>query len=98
MRTASIHQPSPRLLRKLAPTFRETVAQAELSLTALAREAGVAVSTIQALVNPAQQPGRIGGMQRTTAWKLANAFARHAQVSPAEAYRLLIVEVPYEAG
>ncbi|MEI6776223.1 MAG: hypothetical protein WCK70_04950 [Chloroflexales bacterium] len=77
---------------RLAPTFITTVAQAEIPIVQLAREAGVAESTIHALLNPDQHPHRKGGMHRATAWKLANAFARRAQVSPQEAYQSLIVE------
>ena len=67
---------------RLAPTFINTVAQAEIPIVQLAREAGVAESTIHALLNPDQHPHRKGGMHRTTAWKLANAFARRAQITP----------------
>ncbi len=77
---------------KLAPTFITTVAQAEIPIAQLAREADVAQSTIHALLNPSIHPHRKGGMHRTTAWKLANAFARRAQITPQEAYNALIVE------
>lgn len=77
---------------RLAPTFTDSIAKAEISLAAFAREAGMAVSTIHALLNPSQHPHRKGGMRPDTAWKLANAFARHKQISPQEAYETLIVE------
>jgi hypothetical protein len=76
----------------LSPTFRDTVARAELSLSALARAAGVAESTIFHLLNPASHPERRGGMRRDTAWKLANAFARLTGQNPDAAYRALIAE------
>jgi hypothetical protein len=37
--------------------------------------ADVSVSTIKALRNPAQQPGRVGGASRPTSWKLAESYA-----------------------
>ncbi|NTU81433.1 MAG: hypothetical protein HGA45_18975 [Chloroflexales bacterium] len=77
---------------RLAPTFTDTIAQAEISLAELAREADLSQSTIHALRNPSQHPHRKGGMQAKTAWKLANAFARRAQITPQEAYRKLIIE------
>lgn len=77
---------------RLAPRFVETVARAELSITDLAREAGVAKSTIHALLNPSQHPDRKGGMHPATAWKLANAYARRTGLSPDAAYAALLVE------
>jgi hypothetical protein len=77
---------------RLAPTFTDTIAQAEISLAAFAREAAVSETTIFHLINPASHPERRGGMRRETAWKLANAFARRKQISPQEAYNTLIVE------
>ncbi|MEI7645504.1 MAG: hypothetical protein WCF99_16130 [Chloroflexales bacterium] len=79
---------------RLAPTFRDTVARAELSVTRLARAAGVAESTIFHLINPAAHPERRGGMRRETAWKLANAFARLTGQNPDAAYVALIAETP----
>jgi hypothetical protein len=76
----------------LAPTFTDTIAQAEISLAEFAREADVAESTIHHLVNPASHPERKGGMRRETAWKLANALSRRTQLTPQEAYHKLIVE------
>lgn len=81
-----------RKMIRLAPTFTDTIAQAEISLAAFAREADVAESTIHALLNPSQHPNRKGGMRRETAWKLANALARRTQLTPQEAYSTLILE------
>lgn len=39
------------------------------------RRAGVARSTIHALINPRQHPERVGGMHPITASKLARAYA-----------------------
>ena len=78
---------------KLAPTFSDTVAQAEMSIAALAREASISEATIHQLMNPAQHPERKGGMYKQTAWKIANAFARLTQRTPHEAYQQLIIEV-----
>lgn len=83
---------------RLAPTFDAAVARAELSITELAREAGVAASTIHALRNPSQHPERKGGMHPATAWKLANAYARLAGASPDAAYAALIAEGEVEPG
>lgn len=77
---------------RLAPSFIDTIAQAEISLAEFAREADVSESTIHHLINPASHPERKGGMRRETAWKMANALARRTQLTPQEAYRALIVE------
>jgi len=82
----------PRKRLKLAPDFVETLAQAEISIAQLTRESKVSETTIYQLRNPSLHPERKGGMQRTTAWKLANAFARLTQREPKDAYALLIVE------
>ncbi|NTV65412.1 MAG: hypothetical protein HGA65_18020 [Oscillochloris sp.] len=77
---------------RLAPTFTDTIAQAEISLAEFAREATVSESTIFHLINPASHPERKGGMRRETAWKLANALSRRTKLTPQEAYNALIVE------
>ncbi len=77
---------------RLSPSFRDTVARAEITLADLARAAGVAESTVFHLLNPAAHPERRGGMRRDTAWKLANAFARLTGQDPEAAYAALIAE------
>lgn len=84
----------PRTRLKLAPDFAETLAQAEISIAQLTRESKVSETTIYHLRNPSLHPERKGGMQRTTAWKLANAFARLTQREPQTAYEMLIIEEP----
>lgn len=81
-----------RTLIRLAPTFAATIAKAEISLLEFAREADLSESTIYQLLSPERHPQRRGGMQRQTAWKLANALSRKTQLTPEEAYRVLIVE------
>lgn len=76
----------------LTSRFPDLVAQAGLSQRAFARRAGVSFSTIMGLCHPALHPGRRGGMQRKTAWMLANAYADVAHISPEAAFSLLISE------
>jgi hypothetical protein len=78
----------------LAPDFADTIARDEIAIIDLARAAEVAESTIYHLIKPNSHPDRRGGMRRTTAWKLANAFARLTNREPHEAYARLIVEEP----
>jgi hypothetical protein len=83
--------PTRKIIR-LAPTFTDTIAQAEISLSAFAREAAVSETTIFHLINPSSHPERKGGMRRETAWKLANALSRRTKLTPQEAYNALIIE------
>ena len=66
--------------------------QAGLSQRAFARRAGVSFSTIMGLVHPELHPGRRGGMQRRTAWLIAQAYATIAGIESEAAFQLLIVE------
>jgi hypothetical protein len=77
---------------ELTPQFPDLVARAGLSLRAFARRAGVGFSTIMGLLHPELHPGRRGGMQRRTAWLLANAYAATVGIAPEAAFQLLIVE------
>lgn len=85
------YQPKQRL--RLVEDFTERVARAGLSLRAFAASADVSYSTIQAAINPSQQPNRNphGGMYARTAWKLANAYAAAARLTPDAAYDAIIV-------
>jgi transcriptional regulator with XRE-family HTH domain len=84
----------PRL--HLTQRFPDLIAQAGLSQRAFARRAGVSFSTIMGLMHPELHPGRRGGMQRRTAWLLAQAYAAVVQIDRDDAFRLLIVEDPAE--
>jgi len=76
----------------LSERFPDLVARAGLSQRAFARESGVSFSTIMGLLHPELHPGRRGGMQRRTAWRLAQAYATIARIEPEAAFQLLIVE------
>lgn len=80
----------PRL--HLTQRFPDLIAQAGLSQRAFARRAGVSFSTIMGLLHPELHPGRRGGMQRRTAWLIAQAYASIAGIESEAAFRLLIVE------
>ena len=85
---------SPRL--HLSARFPDLVARAGYSQRAFARQSGVSFSTIMGLLHPELHPGRRGGMQRRTAWRLAQAYAAVAQIEPEAAFGLLIIERPTE--
>ena len=77
---------------KIAPGFEREIAKVGLSKAELAREAQIGLSTLHAIINPATQPNRVGGVRPNTAWKLARAFAAHAGVSQDDAFARLFVE------
>lgn len=77
---------------QLRPDFPDVIARAGRAQHAFARRAGVSVSTIMGLVHPEIHPGRRGGMQRRTAWLLANAYAELVGVEPEDAFKTFIVE------
>jgi len=80
----------------LSERFPDLVARAGYSQRAFARQSGVSFSTIMGLLHPELHPGRRGGMQRRTAWRLAQAYAAVAQIEPEAAFGLLIIERPTE--
>jgi hypothetical protein len=84
----------PRL--HLSERFPDLIARTGYSQRAFARTAGVSHSTIMGLLHPELHPGRRGGMQRRTAWRIAQAYATIARIEPEAAFRLLIVEAPVE--
>lgn len=86
----------PRL--QLSKRFPDLVAQAGYSQRAFARESGVSFSTIMGLLHPELHPGRRGGMQRRTAWRIAQAYAAIAQIESDAAFQLLIIERPAESS
>jgi len=81
---------SPRL--QLSARFPDLIAQAGFSQRAFARRAGVSFSTIMGLLHPELHPGRRGGMQRRTAWLIAQAYGEVTGIEAERAFRLLIVE------
>ena len=84
----------PRL--HLTDRFSDLIAQAGISQRVFARRAGISFSTIMGLLHPELHPGRRGGMQRRTAWMLAQAYAELVHIDADTAFRLLIVERPEE--
>src|SRR6266487_6588170 len=82
---------------QLTARFPDLIARAGLSQRAFARRAGISFSTIMGLLHPELHPGRRGGMQRRTAWMLAQAYAELAHIDADAAFRLLIVERPEES-
>lgn len=84
----------PRTRLRLAENFDTLVARAGLSKRELAKRSGVSYATIKALENPTQHPHRKGGMHPTTAWKLAETYAKVAEVDAETAFERLIVKEP----
>jgi hypothetical protein len=80
----------PRL--HLTDRFPDLVARAGLSQRAFARRSGISFSTIMGLLHPELHPGRRGGMQRRTAWMLAQAYGELVHIDADAAFQLLIVE------
>jgi hypothetical protein len=74
---------------KPRPDFDTTLDRAGVSKAALARAAGKSDQTIHAMLNPASQSSRRGGVRRTTAEDLAKAFAELTGCSAEEAMRRL---------
>jgi len=78
----------------LSDRFPDLVARTGYSQRAFARQSGVSFSTIMGLLHPELHPGRRGGMQRRTAWRIAQAYAAIARIEPEAAFHLLVVERP----
>jgi hypothetical protein len=84
---------------KLRADAPDLIARAGVTMKDFAAQAGIAAGTLHALVNPAQQTKRTrGGMHRTTAWKIAHAYAAAAGISEDAAYRAIIIEEPIDAA
>lgn len=77
----------------LSENFEDVIARYEIGSNEMARLADISLGTLYGLKNPDTQPNRIGGMHRTTAWKLVNAFAEHTGIHPDAAWDMLLVEV-----
>lgn len=83
----------PHKVYKIHPDAPDLIARAGLTMKAFAERAGIAESTLHALLNPEQHPNRTrGGMHRTTAWKIARAYAGVTGRPEDEAYGTIIVE------
>lgn len=76
----------------LRANFADTIAKAGFSITEFAAAAGLERTTIHHLLNPSVHPERKGGMQRTTAWKIAHAYAARVQIRAEDAYAALLTE------
>ena len=77
---------------RLSPHFPDLVARAGLSQRAFAQQARVSFSTIMGLLHPELHPGRRGGMQRRTAWLIAQAYSELVGIDAEAAFQLLIFE------
>lgn len=95
---AGAHIPVKQPRLHLSKRFPDLVARTGYSQRAFARESGVSHSTIMGLLHPELHPGRRGGMQRRTAWRIAQTYATIARIDPEAAFRLLIVELPAESS
>jgi hypothetical protein len=80
----------------LTAAFPDLIARAGLSQRAFARRAGVSFSTIMGLLHPGLHPERRGGMQRRTAWLIAQAYADLVGITADTAFHLLIEETGAE--
>lgn len=84
---------------KLRADAPDLIARVGLSMKDFAAQAGIAAGTLHALINPAQQRLRTrGGMHRTTAWKIAHAYAAAAKLDADAGYRAIIIEEPIDAA
>lgn len=77
---------------RLQPNFADIIARYGIGMNEMAELARLGRATIYALQNPDTHPHRRGGMHRTTAWKIANAFAEKTGVAPETAWSMLMVE------
>ncbi len=77
---------------RLSPHFPDLIARAGLSQRAFAQQANVIFSTIMGLLRPELHPGRRGGMQRRTAWLIAQAYSKLVGIDAEAAFQLLNLE------
>lgn len=88
----------PKTRLRLSENFETLVARVGLSKREMARRSGVGYATIKALENPETHPHRRGGMHPATAWKLAQTYAKLAELDEETAFARLIVEEPLEVS
>jgi hypothetical protein len=87
-----------KVILKLSPDLPDLLARHGVGITEFAERSEVSRATVFALLNPAQHPERRrGGMHRTTAWRLAQAYGQVVGVDSEVAYRAIIREEPVEA-
>lgn len=79
---------------KPRPTFRTTVAQADMSVRGLALAADVSYSTITGALT-LNQPQRKGGVSERTAWKLARALAEKTGEDETAAFERLFERIEH---
>jgi hypothetical protein len=77
------------------PIFPDVITRFGLLRDTFACRVNISFSTME-LVHPDLHPGRRGGMQRRTAWRIAQAYATIAGIESEDAFHLLIVEHPTE--
>lgn len=82
-----------RIRLQLHQDFADIIAQHGIGMNEMADISGIARATLFALQKPETHPHRSGGMRRTTAWKMINAFAARTGITPQEAKAMLIEEV-----
>lgn len=80
---------------KIAPGFEHKIARAGFSKMSLAKAAGVGTATVYGITDPAQQPGRRGGVHLKTAWKIARAYAQATGIADEAAFDQLFVNEEY---
>ncbi|MDZ4722075.1 MAG: hypothetical protein SH847_26740 [Roseiflexaceae bacterium] len=83
-----------RRLIRLKPGFDDTLARAGYAVREFARFAEIPHQTLFALIHPEYQSKTrsLGGMQKKTAWRLAQAYARVTDITDDEAYRMILLE------
>jgi hypothetical protein len=77
---------------RLQEGFADVIAKHDIGMNEWADLAQVARATVYALQNPSTHPRRVGGMHRTTAWRLVNAFSQRTGIEPDTAWDMLMVE------
>lgn len=83
-----------RRLIRLKPGFDDALARAGYAVRAFARFAEIPHQTLFALIHPEYQSKTrsLGGMQKKTAWRLAQAYARATGLTDEQAYTAILDE------
>lgn len=77
---------------RFKPDFLEVIARTGLSITEFAARANVTRGTIYRGMYPEQYPNYSGKLHRSTAWKLAKAYAEITAMDESAAYALLFMD------